>query len=102
MVTVVMAYMILKERIKGFEMFIMILSLGAVITFALFPAANEDASDAPPPLPMWALYVALACNPILSSGGTIAMRKMKKFHEAVVSWYLNCVLLITSLTMILV
>ena len=30
------------------------------------------------------------------------MRKMKKFHEAVVSWYLNWVLLISSMTMILV
>ena len=30
------------------------------------------------------------------------MRKMKKFHEAVVSWYLNWLLMISSLTMIYV
>lgn len=51
---------------------------------------------------MWALYVALGCNPILSSGGTIAMRKMKKFHEAVVSWYLNWTLMATSIGVILI
>ena len=42
MITVVMAYMILKEKLKCFEMIIMILSLGAVITYAIFPASNED------------------------------------------------------------
>ena len=51
---------------------------------------------------MWLCYFLLALSPLLSSGGIIAMRKMKKFHEAVVSWYLNWLLLSSSLTMILV
>ena len=51
---------------------------------------------------MWLCYSLLALSPLLSSGGIIAMRKMKKFHEAVVSWYLNWLLLSSSLTMILV
>lgn len=35
-------------------------------------------------------------NPFLSAGGTIAMRKMKKFSDATVSWYMQWSVLITS------
>ena len=49
----------------------------------------------------YALYGCLFCNPFLTAGGSIAMRKMKKFHEAVVSWYLNWTIGITSLLIIL-
>lgn len=44
----------------------------------------------------------LSINPFLAAGGTIAMRKMKKFHEAVVSWYLGWSLLILSLAVVLI
>ena len=47
------------------------------------------------------MYIALFCSPILSSGGSIAMRKMKKFHEAVVSFYLNWSIGISSLVVVL-
>ena len=100
--TVILAYIILKERLKAFEMVVMLISLGTVITFSLFDSDDKGADKSNPPLPMWALYVALGFNPVLSSGGTIAMRKMKKFHEAVVSWYLNWCLGITSVSMILI
>ena len=102
MVTVVMAYLILKEKIKKFEMGIMLISLVVVVVFSLTGYPNDDPHAAKSSIPMWVLYLALSCNPLLSAGGTIAMRKMKKFHEAVVSWYLNIVLIITSTTIILV
>ena len=102
-VTVVLAYMILKEKIKGFEMVIMFLSLGATVVFSIWGDSNQAATGAATTsLPIWVFYAALSVNPILSASGTIAMRKMKKFHEAVVSWYLNIVLLITSLAFILI
>ena len=47
------------------------------------------------------LYGVLFFNPFLSAFGTISMRKMKKFHEAVVSFYLNWSIGITSLIVIL-
>ena len=47
---------------------------------------------------MWGV---LFINPVLVAGGSIAMRKMKKFHVAVVSWYLNWGILITSLILVL-
>ena len=48
------------------------------------------------------MYIALACCPILSGGGSIAMRKMKKFHDAVVSFYLGWGIGLVSLTVVLV
>ena len=42
------------------------------------------------------LYILLFCNPFLSAGGTIAMRKMTKFSDAVVSWYLQWSVLASS------
>ena len=44
----------------------------------------------------------LSINPFLAAGGTIAMRKMKKFHEAVVSWYLGWSLFGLSLAVVLI
>lgn len=46
------------------------------------------------------LYLALFASPILSAGGTISMRQMRKSNDAVVSWYLNWAILIMTLTVI--
>ena len=56
---------------------------------------NENKNDKTEPvLPYFVLYILLLLNPFLSAGGTIAMRKMKKFHDSVVSWYLQWAVLI--------
>ena len=47
------------------------------------------------------MYIVLFINPCLTAYGSIQMRKMKKFHEAVVSWYLNWGILFVSLILIL-
>ena len=47
------------------------------------------------------MYGLLTLNPFLSAAGVLSMRKMKKFHEAVVSWYLNIAIGIVSIIMIL-
>ena len=100
LLTVVLAYMILKEKIKKFEVVMITLSVGAVIVFSVFGAGSETKSESP--IPIWIYYAALGVNPFLAAGATVAMRKMKKFHEAVVSWYLNWCLLATSLAVILI
>lgn len=97
-----LAYLILKESIKCFELVILLMSLSAVLTFSIAGDHNDQESGPGTSLPIWLIYGLLALSPLLSSGGIIAMRKMKKFHEAVVSWYLNWLLLLTSLTMIFV
>ena len=45
---------------------------------------------------MYVLYILLLCNPFLSAGGQVAMRKMSKFNDCVVSWYLQWAVLTSS------
>ena len=100
--TVVLAYMILKEKLKSFELTIMLLSLVCVILFSVFATSEEDSHRAKTSTPMWVLYASLATSPVLIAGGNIAMRKMKKFHNAVVAWYQSWAVLLVSITVILI
>ena len=50
-------------------------------------------------MPTFVLYILLMSTPFLSAGGTIAMRKMKKFNDSVVSWYLQWAVMISSAIM---
>lgn len=50
----------------------------------------------------YVMYGALFLNPFLTAGGSIAMRKMKKFHDATVSFYLNWSILLSSLVVIFI
>ena len=45
---------------------------------------------------MFVLYIILLFNPFFSASGQVAMRKMAKFNDCVVSWYLQWSTLITS------
>ena len=38
---------------------------------------------------MFVLYLLLLSNPMLSAGGQVAMRRMGKFNDSVISWYLQ-------------
>ena len=100
--TIILAYMILKEKLKSFELTIMLLSLVSVLLFSIFTNGTDDGSRAKSSIPLWVLYAALASTPLLNAGGNIAMRKMKKFHEAVVSWYLAWSIGIISVTIVLI
>lgn len=61
---------------------------------------NKDTGEEPM-LPYAVLYLLLMINPFLSAGGTIAMRKMKKFSDAVVSWYMLWSIMITNAVIML-
>ena len=43
------------------------------------------------------MYLALFINPFLTAGGTIALRKVKKIHEYVISFWLNLTTLLINL-----
>ena len=51
---------------------------------------------------MYVLYILLLCNPFLSAGGQVAMRKMSKFNDCVVSWYLQWAVLVSSAIVMLI
>ena len=95
-IVVVLAFLILKEVIRKFDLLMMMMTLVGIFGVILGGDDENESSDEDPALPFLVLYILLMLNPFLSAGGTIAMRKMKKFGDATVSWYLQWAVLISS------
>lgn len=98
LICVILAFFILKERVKGFEILMIVLTVAGIFVVVLFE--NPDPTDQTSQVSntmKYVLYGCLLANPFLTAGGSISMRKMKKFHEAVVSWYLNWSIGLTSI-----
>lgn len=74
LVVIVLAFLILKEEIRKFDLLIMILTL--LGTFAVILGGTATASDeqVQPAVPYFVLYILLMLVPFLSAGGMIAMR----------------------------
>ena len=102
LITIVFAFLLLKEKVKTFEVIMIVLTIGGVVTIVTGAQADESNSEAELSTALkYAMWGALFLNPFLVAGGTIAMRKMKKFNVAVVSWYLNLGILISSIILVL-
>lgn len=67
----------------------LLLTLVGILMVILGSEKEKKDSDEDLPMPMIVLYLLLLCNPMLSAGGQVAMRKMGKFNDSVVSWYLQ-------------
>ena len=98
---VILAFLILKEQIRKFDVLMIILTLVGIFVIILGGDDSEESSKAEPSFPMWVCYLLLFFNPFLSAGGTIAMRKMPKFGDATVGWYLQWSTGIVALILIL-
>ena len=74
LVVIVLAFLILKEEIRKFDLLIMVLTL--LGTFAVILGGTAKASDeqVAPAVPYFVLYILLMLVPFLSAGGMIAMR----------------------------
>jgi hypothetical protein len=62
------------------------------------PAGDDPTTSSIKQAPF--LYLALFINPFLTAGGTIALRKVKKIHEYVISFWLNLTTLILNLVFV--
>ena len=100
-VVVVLAFVILKEKIRRFDVLMIVLTLVGIFIIILGSDNSDSGKDAPP-FPYWVIYLILMAQPFLSAGGTISMRKMPKFSDAVVSWYIQWTMLIASAIIMLV
>ena len=102
LITIVFAFLLLKEKIKTFEVIMVILLIGGVVTVVTGVQADDSDQDTDESTTLkYGIWAALFLAPFLEAAGSIAMRTMKKFHVAVVSWYLNWGILITSLILVL-
>ena len=88
-IVIVLAFLILKEVVRKFDILMMLLTLVGIFGVIIGGDATNTDEESQPLFPMWVLYVLLLCNPFLSAGGTIAMKKMAKFSDTTVSWYLQ-------------
>lgn len=102
-IVVIAAFFLLKERLKVFEIVTILLTVCCVIVIVVGgDAGNSSSSDDDISHGFFVfLYVLLFVNPFLSAIGVISMRKMKKFHPAVVTWYLNWAICIVSIILVL-
>ena len=73
-------------------------NLVAILLTILGEQGDTGDGDQEPPFAMWIIWVLTLVNPFLSAGGTIAMRKMAKFSEFTVSFYLNISTMLFALT----
>jgi drug/metabolite transporter (DMT)-like permease len=99
-VVLILAFSFLKEKILKFDVAMIVLTLVGIFTIIL-GGDDENSDKATPNFPIWVIYIVLFFNPFLSAGGTVAMRKMAKSSDAVVSWYLQWGTLIASVCIIL-
>ena len=94
---VLIAYFLLKEKLKFFEFLITTvtcIALGVIIYDR--HKNNEDPID----FDQLMFYILLFIQVLLYSGGTVALRKLKKCHEIILIWYTNWVTLTCSLVLI--
>ena len=104
-VTLILAYFMLHERITVFDVTMITLTVAGILVVISQREVETDEEQQQPQLSKVGtifLYLGLVIMPVCSAGGNIAMRKMQKFHDAVVSWYLSWALLCFSLFVILV
>lgn len=103
LIAIILAYLILKEKIAKWTIFMMFLTVSGVLFVVL--TSNEDSGSETQKQAhgtgLVIVYVLLLFNPILGAGGTIIMRKMKKFHDATVSFYLSWSIITVNLIIVL-
>ena len=87
LVVYILAFLILKETVRKFDLIFMLFLLVGVVACVLGGSDESSTTESDPFFPIFVLYIFLIVNLFLSAGGTIAMRKMKKFPSSVVSWY---------------
>lgn len=87
LVTVVLAYFLLKEKLKPCEFAFLMCALCGMIPIIV--GGSPSTVNYPTLMQAPLLYAVLFANPFLTGGGTVAVRKLRKLNEFVVSWYTN-------------
>lgn len=96
---VVLCYFMLGETLARKEIIFLTLIVICIFDIVIFAPKSADVqTKSIKEVPY--LYLALFCNPFLTAGGTIALRKVKKIHEYVISFWLNLTTLLLNLVFI--
>jgi len=96
---VVLCYFILGEKLAGKEIFFLVLIVLCILDIVIFaPKGTDTGSESIKQVPF--LYLLLFLNPFLTAGGTIALRKVRKIHEYVISFWLGLTTLIFNIVFV--
>ena len=97
MFVVFIAYFTLREKLRIFELCTMVLTC---IALGIIIYSGHESDHEPIDLDEYVCYVLLFIQVLLVAGGTVALRKLKKFHESVLIWYTSWVTLLFSLVLV--
>lgn len=99
MCCVVLCYFILGEKLACKEIFFLVLIVLCILDIVIFaPKGTDTGSESIKQVPF--LYLLLFLNPFLTAGGTIALRKVRKIHEYVISFWLGLTTLIFNIVFV--
>jgi len=97
---VVMCYFLLGETLSRKEIIFLALIVVCIIDIVVFAPSDPTNTSNKSITQLALLYLALFINPFLTAGGTIAMRKVGKLHEYVISFWLNLTTLFINLAIV--
>ena len=96
------AWCILKEKVKKDNIvwlaIVVVISIG--IVFGAYAGGNNSEEQAISISEAPILYTLLFMTPLLTAGGTVAIRRLRSFNIWIISYYLNWTLLFTTLAII--
>lgn len=100
LITCVLSAFFLDEKIKRSDVIYLFLAFSAVSIMVFGDPNNQNKKDRP--CPNLIAIVALFFNPIAIATGNVAMRKMRKLHENVVSCWMSLSMIFVFVPLVLI
>jgi drug/metabolite transporter (DMT)-like permease len=100
LITCVLAAFFLDEKIKRSDVIYLFLAFSAVSIMVFGDPNNQNKKDRPSPNLI--AIIALFFNPIAIATGNVAMRKMRKLHENVVSCWMSLSMIFVFVPLVLI
>lgn len=95
---VLLCVYLIGEKVDFMDCLMIFLTLIGVTIVCI---GAEDSSAEDPPFPKWIAYLLVFISPIFTAGATVAMARMQKYSDWVVSWYLQFFSIFPSLIVVL-
>jgi len=97
-VILILGWAVLSEKFT--LSYLTTLSVSFIGTIVVLLGTDHSASSPEATESHLASLLILLCNPIIIAAGVIAMRKMRKMHESVITTYMNLMLLTIMLVIV--
>ena len=95
---VLLCVYLIGEKVDFMDCLMIFLTLIGVTIVCI---GAEDSAAEDPPFPKWVAYLLVFISPIFAAGATVAMARMQKYSDWVVSWYLQFFSIFPSLIVVL-